>query len=105
MDTHLLGGTLDLGLYCVGALRLRQGRPDAVPLSLSTLLSPSGTESRQQEGDGKRPHLDQMLRLPLDPMVGIPLKPMLVIPQELMEFIPEKIPLNRREVNGLDVPC
>ena len=43
-------GTLYWGLYCVRALRLQQVQPDAVPLSLFTLLSPSGMESRRWEG-------------------------------------------------------
>ena len=50
-DTHWLAGTLDWGLYFVRSLRLRQGWPDAVSLSLSTLLSPSRTEPRRQEGE------------------------------------------------------
>ena len=45
-----MAGTLDWGLYCFGELRLRQGITDSVSLSLSTLLSPSGIESRRQEG-------------------------------------------------------
>ena len=50
MDTYLLAGTLYWGLYRVGSLRLQQGQPNAVPISLSTLLSPSGTESRRRVG-------------------------------------------------------
>ena len=45
---------------------MRQGRTDSVPLSLSTLLSPSGTESIQREGGREEASSGAVSRAPYE---------------------------------------